>query len=169
MTGVHHSSSASRLEHSPLGEEGGPTFECGSFRTSFLFPPASRQGAPSPRDRDKQKETAVPVAKLIDSVQGRYIYWGAASYGLMRPLAGLGSMSIKNARFCFGRLSSSFERYRSMSLAMAKVRKNPETSKRFRDFLSFCNEFLSILYINAIWIFDFQALKVVLCGRAILI
>ena len=52
----------------PLERKAGQVFEHGSFRTSFLFPPASRQGAPSPRDRDKQKETAVPVAKHIDSV-----------------------------------------------------------------------------------------------------
>ena len=52
----------------PLERKAGQAFERGSFRTSLLFPPASRRGAPSPRDRNKQKETAVPVAKHIDSV-----------------------------------------------------------------------------------------------------
>ena len=94
-----------------------------------------------------------------------YIYWVATAIGVVRPLAGLGSMDIKNA---LSHHSGVFHRPRSKPLyhclAMAKVSKNPETSKRFQDFLSFCNEFLSILYVNAFRFVDFHTLKVVYCA-----
>jgi hypothetical protein len=65
---------------------------------------ASRPRPSPPKDRDTEKETAFPVAKhrrfrLKDCI----FYRGAASYGLMRPLAGLESMDINNARCDFGR------------------------------------------------------------------
>lgn len=65
---------------------------------------ASRPQPSPPKDRDTEKETAFPVAKhrrfrLKDCI----FYRGAASYGLMRPLAGLESMDINNARCYFGR------------------------------------------------------------------
>ena len=58
----------------------------------------------SPEGQGNRKETAFPVAKhrrfrLKDCI----FYRGAASYGLMRPLAGLESMEINNARCDFGR------------------------------------------------------------------
>ncbi len=74
--------------------------------------PRGHQSLPT-KGRDKQKETAVPVAKHHRLCPRTYIYWGAASYGLMRPLAGLGSMSIKNALSCY---SDVFHRPRSKPL-----------------------------------------------------
>ena len=66
-----------------------------------------------------------------------YIYWVATAIGVVRPLAGLGSMDIKNA---LSHYSGVFHRPRSkplsMYFAMAKVSKNPETSKEIREKVS---------------------------------
>ena len=45
----------------------------------WSHPSAYRQG----------KAAAFPVAKLIDSVHGRYIYWGATAYGVVRIICPL--------------------------------------------------------------------------------
>ena len=59
------------------------------------------------------KAAALPVAKLIDFVQGRNIYWVATAIGVVRPLAGLGSIGIKNALSLY---SGVFHRPRSEPL-----------------------------------------------------
>ena len=98
----------------------------------------------------RDKETAaVPLSlNKIDFVQGRIVLPGGCRYWHVRTLAVLGSKSIKNARrvVTHGRLPPPLERVALSCLAMAKVRKNPETNKRFRDFLLLFrqNQFLSI-------------------------
>lgn len=89
------SSSASRQEHSPPERKACQAFECGSFRTSLLFPPASRRGAPSPM-RQRKRQPSLSLNK-VDFVRGLVFYWVATAIGVVRPLAGLGSMDIKNA------------------------------------------------------------------------
>ena len=44
-----------------------------------------------------EKAAALPVAKHHRLRPRTYIYWVATAIGVVRPLAGLGSMSIKNA------------------------------------------------------------------------
>ena len=46
--------------------------------------------------RQRKRQPSLSL-NIIDFVQGRNIYWVATAYGVVRPLAGLGSMSIKNA------------------------------------------------------------------------
>ena len=79
-----------------------------------------------------EKAAALPVAKHHRLRPRTYIYWVATAIGVVRPLAGLGSMSIKNALSSY---SGVFHRPWNdtvlLRLAMAKVRKNPEPPKKF--------------------------------------
>ena len=81
--------------------------------------------------RQRKRQPSLSL-NIIDFVQGRNIYWVATAIGVVRPLAGLGSMDIKNA---LSRYSGVFHRPwsepLSICLAMAKVQKNPELPKKF--------------------------------------
>ena len=44
--------------------------------------------------RQRKRQPSLSL-NIIDFVQGRNIYWVATAIGVVRPLAGLGSMSIK--------------------------------------------------------------------------
>ena len=81
---------------------------------------------------ETEKAAALPVAKRNRLCPRTYIYWVATAIGVVRPLAGLGSMDINNARCYFGRHLRPMTRV-MYCLAMAKIDKNPETSKKFRE------------------------------------
>ena len=86
---------------------------------------------PSLPQRQRKRQPSLSL-NVIDFVQGRNIYWVATAIGVVRSLADLGSMSIKNA---LSHHSGVFHRPWNdivlLRLAMAKVRKNPEVPKKF--------------------------------------
>ena len=87
---------------------------------------------------ETEKAAAFPVAKHIDFsprtlfLLGGHRYWCSEDH-----VSSEVSMSIKKCpEYLLGRLSPPLELSCSMCLAMAKVRRNPETCKRFRDYFS---------------------------------
>lgn len=63
------------------------------FLMQCCLPPHGRERLP----HGTEKAAAFPVAKRNRLCPRTYIYWVATAIGVVRPLAGLGSMSIKNA------------------------------------------------------------------------
>jgi hypothetical protein len=95
---------------------------------------------PSLPQRQRKRQPSLSL-NVIDFVQGRNIYWVATAIGVVRSLADLGSMSIKNA---LSHHSGVFHRPWNdivlLRLAMAKVRKNPEPPKKFGKIFRFFDE-----------------------------
>ena len=77
------------------GEEGGPSFRTWILSDFSLI--SSCLTARSAFPYETEKAAALPVAKHNRLCPRTYIYWVATAIGVVRPLAGLGSMSIKNA------------------------------------------------------------------------
>ena len=91
------SSSQFRLTAGTLspGEEGGPSFRTWILSDSCMI--VSCLTARSAFPYVTEKAAALPVAKRNRLCPRTYIYWVATAIGVVRPLAGLGSMDIKNA------------------------------------------------------------------------
>ena len=144
------------------GEEGGPSFRMWILSDFSLI--SSCLTARSAFPYETEKAAALPVAKQSRLrprtciLLGGHRYWCSETSGRSRKYG-----HKKCPELLLGRLSPPPERTALLCLAMAKVSKNPETCKRFREIFSFCNEFLSVLYVNALWRVDFYALKVVHC------
>jgi len=110
------------------GEEGVSHSRHAPLLAGSRSSPASRRGAPSPM-RQRKRQPSLSLNK-IDSVAGTYkFYRVATAIGVVRPLAGLGSMDINNARCYFGRHLRPTT-FAVSCLAMAKIDKNPETCKK---------------------------------------
>lgn len=62
--------------------------------------------------RQRKRQPSLSLNK-VDFVRGLVFYWVATAIGVVRPLAGLGSMDIKNAQSCY---SGVFHRPRSEPL-----------------------------------------------------
>ena len=116
------------------GEEGGPSFRTWILSDFSLI--SSCLTARSAFPYETEKAAALPVVKHHRLRPRTYIYWVATAIGVVRPLAGLGSMDINNARCYFGRHLRPMTRV-MLCLARAKVDKNPETSKKFREKVSY--------------------------------
>ena len=81
------------------GEEGGPSFRTWILSDSCMI--VSCLAARSAFLYETEKAAALPVVKQDRLRPRTYIYWVATAIGVVRPLAGLGSMSIKNALSCY--------------------------------------------------------------------
>lgn len=77
------------------GEEGGPSFRTWILADSCMI--VSCLAARSAFPYETEKAAALPVVKHHRLRPRTYIYWVATAIGVVRPLAGLGSMDIKNA------------------------------------------------------------------------
>ena len=104
-------SSASRPEHSPPGRKAVVAVRMWILSDFSLI--SSCLTARSAFPYETEKAAALPVAKHHRLCPRTYIYWVATAIGVVRPLAGLGSMDIKNA---LSRYSGVFHRPRSKPL-----------------------------------------------------
>ena len=115
---------------------------------SFLFCLTARTLSPKAGTNRKRLQSLSP--NMIDFVQGRYSSTGVQPLMAYENTGGSRMYEQKKCpEYLLGRLPSPLERTALSYLARAKVRRNPETCKKFRDFFHFWTEKVPILRFQA--------------------